>query len=96
MQEFLHLIHLCPSHFSNFLPRMVSVLETDVISRHLPEFPLGEYFPTLSKKCRTQNSESVVKIQNVYFVKLGFPVICLHFHLTNIFFHLKKVEDEKF
>ena len=28
-----------PSHFSNFPPRMVSALETDVISRHLPKFP---------------------------------------------------------
>ena len=39
MQEFPTWYTCAPSHFSNFLPRMVSALETDVISRHLPKFP---------------------------------------------------------
>lgn len=39
MQEFPTWYTCAPSHFSNFPPRMVSALETDVISRHLPKFP---------------------------------------------------------
>jgi len=52
---------------SNFLLWMVSALETDVISRHLPKFPPDAYFPPPPKsaKCKIQIS---CKIQNLDFV----------------------------